>query len=260
MVNALYILLLTLSGKDLTNEQKAQIKHKIDKVLRHKKEGASMFRWNNNGGWNKSHGTVEKTPRIDSYEAGAVEGWGCLFAYADKGLPQVLECCRDIEYAPDRDIETVEVWHPKEGWSQTIELSRKENGFGGSQAFFLCPACGERRRYLYCVGATFLCRKCAQLNYRSQQETRSGSMYWYDKGVALVDKHLDRWPRVRPDGFAFCDWVPERPRYMHQSTYVRYLRRFLRYRQQHEARELEDLRRILGPREWGRLLQLQYED
>lgn len=72
-------------------------------------------------------------------------------------------------------------WHPKEGWNQTIELSRKENGFGGNQAFFLCPACGERRRYLYQLGAAFLCRKCAQLNYRSQQETRSGSMYFYDK-------------------------------------------------------------------------------
>lgn len=26
----------------------------------------------------------------------------------------------------------------------------------------------------------------------------------YDKGVALVEKHLDRWPRIRPDGFCFC--------------------------------------------------------
>ena len=223
-----------------------------------------MFRWNNNGGWNKSHGTVEKVPRIDSFEAAEVGYDGVLFASRDNGLPLVLDCYRDVTYAPDRDIETVEIWHPKDGWSRTIELSRKLNGYGGNQAFFLCPACGERRRYLYQVGTAFLCRKCAQLNYRSQQETRSDSMYFYDKGMALVDKHLDTWPRVRPDGFTFCSWVPERPRYMHETTYRRYLRRFLRYRRQHEARELEDLRRLigfsLGAGALRELDRLQYED
>lgn len=143
-----------------------------------------MSRWRNNGGWNKTHGTVEKVPRIDSYEAGAVGGWGTMFGYTDKGIPLVFDCVREIEYLPDRDLETVTLWHKKDGWSETLELSRKANGFGGSQAFFLCPACGERRRYLYQVGITFLCRKCSGLNYRSQQETRSGSMYYYDKGMA----------------------------------------------------------------------------
>lgn len=237
----------------------AQHRRKIDKVLRREKKGCNVSRWRNNGGWNKTHGTVEKVPRIDSYEAGSIEGWGTLFAYRGNGLHLVLDCLRDIEYTPDRDIESVEVWHPKEGWSRTIELSRKANGYGGDQAFFLCPACGRRVRYLYQVGATFLCRKCAELNYRSQQETRSGSMFFYNQGCALVEKHLDTWPRMRPDSFAFCDWVPDRPRYMHQTTYRRYLARFLRYRRQHEARELEDLRRILGPREWGKVLQIQNE-
>lgn len=204
-----------------------------------------MYRWRNNGGWNRSHGTIEKVPRIDSYEAGSIEGWGHLFADRDKGLPLVLECCREVEYMPDGERETVELWHPKDGWSQTLELSRKVNGYGGDQAFFLCPACGGRVRYLYQVGATFLCRKCSRLNYRSQQETRSGTLYWYDKGIALVEKHLDTWPRVRPDGFEFCAWIPERPRYMHQTTYRRYLRRFAKYQQHHQIREMEDMMRIL---------------
>lgn len=206
-----------------------------------------MSRWRNNGGWNRRCGTVEKTPRIDSYEAGAVGGWGHLFSYADKGLHLVLECDHYIDCGPDPEIdrEIVEVWHPKEGWSETLELSRKANGYGGSQAFFLCPACGERRRYLYQVGAAFLCRKCSNLNYKSQQETRSDSMYFYDKGVALVEKHLDTWPRVRQDGFSFCAWVPERPRYMHQTTYRRHLARFLRYREKHSKRQMEDMARLL---------------
>lgn len=203
-----------------------------------------MSSWRNNGGWNKSHGTIEKTPRIDSFEAGEVGGWGKLFGYTAKGMPLVLDCCWNIEYAPDRDIETVTLWH-RDGWSRTIELSRKRNGYGGSQTFFLCPACGGRVRYLYQVGAAFLCRKCARLNYRSQQATRSDSMYYYDKGVALVEKHLDTWPGFRPDGFSFCRWIPERPWYMHQSTYRKYLRRFAKYQDQHQRRQLEDMARLL---------------
>lgn len=202
-----------------------------------------MSRWRNAGGWNKTHGTVEKVPRIDSYEVKDIGGWGTLFGYTGQGIPLVMDCSHDMVYAPNRDIETVEVWH--DGWSEVIELSRKENGYGGYQTFFLCPACSERRRYLYQVGATFLCRKCAQLNYMSQQETRSGSMYFYHKGCDLVDKHLDAWPRFRPDGFSFCDWVPDRPRYMHQTTYRRYLRRFSKYQEQHQIREMADMMRIL---------------
>lgn len=206
-----------------------------------------MSRWRTNGGWNKRCGTVEKVARIDSYEAGAAEGWGVLFGFCD-GKMVAFDCDRYTEYGPypEADREIVEVWHPKDGWSQPLELSRKANGFGGSQAFFLCPACGGRVRYLYQMGAAFLCRKCAGLNYRSNQETRSDSMYYYSKGVALVEKHLDTFSGVRPDGFSFCRWLPERPRYMHETTYRRYLRRFAKYQHHHQKRQMEDMLKILG--------------
>ena len=201
-----------------------------------------MSRWRNNGGWNKTHGTVEKTPRIDSFEAG--DGWGTLFGYADGGIPLVLDCLHNTGYELDGKWENLEVWNSKAGWTKTIELSRKRNGFGGSQPFFLCPACGERVRYLYLTGGVFLCRKCSGLNYRSQQETRSDSMYYYDKGMGLVEKHLEP-PPFLIDGFVFCRWIPDRPRYMHQTTYRRYLRRFAKYRDQHQRRQLEDMARLL---------------
>lgn len=197
-----------------------------------------MYRWNSNGGWNKTHGTVEKTPRVDSFEAAELDCWGTLFGYADGRIPLVMDCCHSIEH----DGEIVEVWQG--GRNTTLELSRKENGFGGSQAFFLCPDCGERVRYLYLTGKLFLCRKCSGLNYRSQQETRSNSMYYYDKGMGLVEKHLEP-PPFLIDGFGFCRWIPERPRYMHQSTYRRYLRRFAKYQDQHQRRQLEDMTRLL---------------
>lgn len=158
---------------------------------------------------------------------------------------QTFDCDHNIDYGPDVEREIVEVWH-KDGWSQTLELSRKINGLGGSQAFFLCPACGGRVRYLYLTGGGFRCRECSGLNYKSQQATRSNSTYYYDKGMALVEKRLNAWPRVRPDGFSFCRWIPERPRYMHQTTYRKYLRRFAKYQKQYNIRQIDNMLRILG--------------
>lgn len=200
-----------------------------------------MSRWRNNGGWNKSRGTVEKTPRIDSFDSAISERGGALFVCAD-GVTRLIDCDHYIEYGPEEDRESIELWG-RAGWNQTIELSRKRNGFGGSQAFFLCPACGGRVRYLYLTGGVFLCRKCSRLNYKSQQETRSDSMYYYDKGMGLVEDHLEP-PPFLIDGFGFCRWIPDRPRYMHQTTYRRYLRRFAKYQDQHQRRQLEDMARI----------------
>lgn len=201
-----------------------------------------MSTWRNNGGWNKSHGTVEITPRVDSFEAASAEQ--TLFAQCGRKT-LAIGFDRYTEHGPGPDVrrEYVEMWGGR--WSQTVELSRIASGFGGSRAFWLCPACGGRVRYLYFTGAIFLCRKCAGVNYKSQQETKSDCMYYYDKGMALVEKHLDRWPRIRPDGFSFCRWVPDRPRYMHQTTYRRYLARFLRYRQKHADRQMADMLRLL---------------
>ena len=134
-----------------------------------------MSRWRNNGGWNKSHGTVEKTPRIDSFDSAISEGGGALFVCAD-GVTRLIDCDHYIEYGPrpEEDREIVELWRGE--WSQALELSRKRNGFGGSQPFFLCPACGGRVRYLYLTGAVFLCRKCSRLNYRANRKPWTVSM------------------------------------------------------------------------------------
>lgn len=184
------------------------------------------------GGWNKSHGTVEKTPRIDSFDLAMTEIWGQLW-WKSTEIPIYQEWDRCVLM-------------PECKGEQEITLSHKANGYGKSQTFFLCPTCGERVRFLYFTDRLFKCRKCSRLNYQSQQETRSGTMFYYGKGMDLVDKRLYTWPRVRPDGFTFCDWIPDRPRYMHQSTYRRYLRRFLRYQKKHNDRQIEDMRRILG--------------
>ena len=191
-----------------------------------------MSRWRNNGGWNKRCGTVEETPKIDSFNLALTEVWGRLW-------------WEGTEIPIYREWDSCTLFPGCKG-EQEILLHHKPNGYGGGQTFFLCPACGMRARFLYFNGKSslFKCRKCSQLNYRSQQETRSGSMYYYDKGMALVEKHLDTWPKIRPDGFSFCDWIPDRPRYMHLTTYRRYLKRFLKHRERFTMKMVADLQRL----------------
>lgn len=137
-----------------------------------------------------------------------------------------------------------------------VETARKANGFGGFQTFFLCPGCGQRARYLYYTGSGFLCRKCARLNYRCQQESKRDPVYYYRKGMAYAEKHLrpEFYPLFR---FEFAQWLPPCPRYMHEPAYQRHLVRLRRYQKKYEARQLENIRRavesILGSDVWEKI-------
>ena len=191
-----------------------------------------MYFLNSAGGRNRTHELVEQTPRVDSFEAANLQGTGAL--WNGSGFTHAHRAGEDyvLLHFGGRDFR--------------VSLSYSPNGYGGKQTFFLCPTCGQRVRYLYLTGRRgFLCRKCARLNYRSQQQTK-GSMVDYHKGMDYVQKHLAP-PPYLVDGFSFCDWIPDRPRGMHQTTYRKYLKRFLRYQKRHEARTLADLMRIIGP-------------
>ena len=62
--------------------------------------------------------------RVDSFEAGEIEGWGSLFVYTGASVRLALNCYHDVL----EDRETLEVWHNRA--RRVIELSRKQNGFG----------------------------------------------------------------------------------------------------------------------------------
>lgn len=165
-----------------------------------------VFRYGNVGD-TKAHGQIEATPRVDSFKLRDNGGDRCQIVAGRHS-----------------------------GKSVWVRLSRKPNGFGGWQLFFLCPACGQRVRYLYYTGGGFLCRKCARLNYRCQQETRCGPLYYYRKGMTYAEKRLR--PLFLPfDPGDFSQWTPPPPRYMHEPTYLRYLARLRRYQQRHVARQ-----------------------
>lgn len=128
-----------------------------------------------------------------------------------------------------------------EGVWQGVTLSEKPNGYGGNQVFFLCPYCGKRVRYLYFVGG-LRCRKCAGLNYRSNQRTRD-SFYYQDKGMELALKRLK--PYMTPDALSFDRWLPDKPKGMHKTTYQKYLRRFRIYQEKRRSLAMAELFRII---------------
>lgn len=101
-----------------------------------------------------------------------------------------------------------------------------------------------------------MCRECASLNYKSQQETKD-SMCDYRRGMAFAENKLSVNPAFRPDGFDFCEYIPERPKGMHETTYRRYLSRFLKYRERHTARTMADLKRLVGPAGWSEILRIR---
>lgn len=201
---------------------------------------------NYSGGDNRTHGQVERAQRIDSFDAGKLENWDVLYAFrGDEMTP--LGCEHYTIYGPgDLERETINLSYPRSRWTQTLRLTRIPNGFGGSRAFWLCPRCGRRVRYLYFKGLRFICRECARLNYRSQQETKD-SMRDYWKGMGYAEKHLVVHPSSRPDGFSFPHYVPDRPLWMHETTYRHHLARFLKYRERYKARLLADFARVTRP-------------
>lgn len=198
-----------------------------------------MYGMNYSGGDNKTHGQIERADRIDSFEAGKAEGWGMVLASrGDKILP--LRCYR----CGLDGREFVELSYPGSQWRDTLELSRVRSGFGGSRAFWLCPICGRRVRFLYFKDRRFVCRECAKLNYRSQQRTRD-SINHYRDGLKLARERLGWVPPgyICPMDFPYL--TPPRPRYMHQSTYRRHLARFRRYQAAYQRDSLREMLAIL---------------
>ena len=85
--------------------------------------------------------------------------------------------------------------------------------FGGRRPYFLCPGadCGRRVSMLYSAGASFLCRHCHQLVFRSQRQNELGRI------ISRADKL-----RVRLGGEP--GWrIPDPPKGMRKARYQRLL-------------------------------------
>ena len=193
-----------------------------------------MYGRNFSGGDNRTHGLLERAERIDSFEAAQVMGWAKLFT---SGMIP-LDCGHFME---DNE-EIVELSRGR--WHITLKLARTPSGFGGSCAFWVCPRCGQRVRYLYFRNEGFVCRECAKLNYRCQQRTKDSTNYARD-GLKLAQERLGWTPPfdVCPADFPYI--TPDRPRYMHRTTYHRHMARYRRYQEKYQRESMREMLAIL---------------
>ena len=190
----------------------------------------------------KTHGTVERSARIDSFDA-AKRGFP-RFLFARVGNKSVvLDCDYECVYMGRYEQEFVHLGYPHSAWHITLELARLNNGFGGSRVFWVCPCCGRRYRYLYFVSKMFVCRKCGHLNYAVQQHTKDALSY-YDKGIKLASAKLGCCDIS--DAFEFGRRIPDKPTGMHWTTYYKILGRYMRYQDMYNRKTLAEIGRILG--------------
>lgn len=98
----------------------------------------------------------------------------------------------------------------------SVQIERTACNYGGSRSWFRCPNvfCKRRVAILY-GGSVFTCRKCQNLNYPSQQES------WIDRPCSQADKIRERlkWQAGIANGKGI------KPKGMHQTTYIRLVRR-----------------------------------
>lgn len=198
-----------------------------------------MYGISYSGGHNRTHGQIERAERIDSFEAGKVEGRGLLIAYRGTNALS-LQC----EHYQEPDRETVELFYLGSPWSVTLELTRTPSGFGGSCTFWLCPCCDRRARFLYFKGKGFVCRSCAKLNYAVQQRTKDSVNHAYD-GIRLAREKLHWRPLIDVKPLDFPYMTPDRPKGMHETTYRRHLARYRRYQEKYRRDSLRQMLAIL---------------
>jgi len=166
------------------------------------------------GGSNRTHEQAEHYFKVDSFAFNDFLKGDKYLYYKDRVIyPQGNGC---IAYVPQTD--RAEVCF-KGGYS-ALELSKVTNIDGITQRlYFICPECGRRARYLYKKHNALICRKCAKLNYESQQ--RNGLDRMLCKMHAIVEKKLGYayWWREHPGVI-----LPElqdvpKPRYMRWEKY-----------------------------------------
>lgn len=101
---------------------------------------------NNAGGWNLSHGQIEQTPRIDSFELPMGKPWSVMYCGC--------EALGDIPLEVDAEADTAFIYPMQHGKSFHLKLSHKRNGYGGEQVFSFVQSAGRASAFCTYRGAT----------------------------------------------------------------------------------------------------------
>lgn len=98
------------------------------------------------------------------------------------------------------------------GKENLIHIDQTPCNYGGWRNWFLCPGCDKRVGKLYHGKEGFACRSCYDLNYLSQQYTKT-DCYYYKVRAERIAK--------RVDNFYEMDWL--RPKFPHKPKYMKYM-------------------------------------
>lgn len=187
------------------------------------------------GGHNKTHRQLENFRRIGS------------FAFYDYLMADKYLYCKtttqyplnrgDIIYHVQSKTALIKVLsiQSKEYMYVDLPLSRVSGIDGKSvRMYFQCPYCGRRTRYLYDFCKHYACRKCAKLNYASQQKSGMDEMRL--KMERIVEKKLDytHWWKDYPDMCIQDVCHIPKPPYMRWEKYERLLKEFRQLQKDYE--------------------------
>jgi len=103
-------------------------------------------------------------------------------------------------------------WEPVESG---IRLERTPCNYGGERVWMRCPCCLRRCAIIYIISKQPACRKCYNLAYHSEGETR------LDRAMRQARKAQ---VKLGYDGGCMDEWLPK-PKGMHWKTYKRLMQK-----------------------------------
>lgn len=119
-----------------------------------------------------------------------------------------------------------------------INITPTHPNYGGLRWWFVCPSCHKRKRTLFLFKGDYHCRKCLNLNYKSQTYRSSFDALSDEYLRLLHDIYKLKW-QIDPEAmqgfldvyepnmpaYATLEFIPEQPYYMHLSNYEKYMRK-----------------------------------
>lgn len=167
----------------------------------------------NSGGHNRrGHPTTEQCSKLrirDMKASGMLRPGTQGKADLGRGLCLLLESAEDGV--------TVELKRNKRiCWSVYLAVENCPRPFGGAQAYFFCPKCGDRRTELFFYREWFLCRVCHRLPYQSQR------LRGYERLLRRARKSEAALRGISENDCIGMD-APPRPKGMRRRTYWRLL-------------------------------------
>ena len=178
------------------------------------------------GGWNKTHESTASAARIDS------------FAFRDKLLQR------------KQDYLEIHAHNPKIA-TERLYWTRVNNHYDTQgnkpRVYFICPECGRRVRFVYYKEkwGRLKCRECGKLNYPIQQVAKGTMRHAQQMRAALKKLKIVEIEKLSPMDL-YDLYCVDRPRYMHRSTYQKYMRKYYKAREEYHDAYIHEAMAILG--------------